>query len=177
MFSVSSGDNDTKEVFYRHVPIDSTLKSRVIGDYSANYPRELAFDPTILIVVTWKLDNNQSISGQVITKVSRFLFLASSNGQLRRWLFHFLQKDVFQLVIANGGNRSLVYYFYNMTEWAMNGDGYASVKLKSCGYDTWFQQGSNTTAISNISLMQSNVDVPGMWLFLINDKGKIIHPG
>ena len=83
---------------------------------------------------------------------------------------------MFQLVIANGGNRSLVYYLYNMTEWAMNGNGYASVGLKSCG-STWTQTGSNTTAISNISLIQSNVDVPGKWLFLIGDKGEIIHPG
>ena len=42
-----------------------------MGDYSANYTREPAFDPTTLIVVTWKLDNNQTISGQVTIKVSR----------------------------------------------------------------------------------------------------------
>ena len=83
---------------------------------------------------------------------------------------------MFQLVIANGGNRSLVYYLYNMTEWALNDNGYASMELKSCE-STWTQSDSNTTAILNTVLKQSNVDTPGKWLFLIGDEGEIIHPG
>ena len=66
MFSVSSGDIDTNEVYYRHVQIDSTLKSRVTGDYSTNYPREPAFDPANLIVVTWKLGSDLDSSAGVV---------------------------------------------------------------------------------------------------------------
>ena len=142
-----------------------------MGDYSANYTREPAFDPTTLIVVTWKLDNNQTISGQVTIKVSRLFSYSIISCTVMKMVVSFYAERC--VSVSNGGNRSLVYYFYNMTEWVIR---YASVELNSCGY-TWTQPCSNTTAISNISLMQSNVDVPGKWLFMIGDKGKIIHPG
>ena len=74
MFSVSSGDIDTNEVFYRYAAIDSTLKTRVEGDYSANYPREPAFDPNTLIVVTWNLGSDLDSSAGVIMVSILFKF-------------------------------------------------------------------------------------------------------
>ena len=81
MFPVSSGDIDTHEVFYRRANIDLILKNRVKGDYSANYPREPAFEPNTLIVVTWNLSSDLDSSAGVIM-VSILFVLTLSHAQL-----------------------------------------------------------------------------------------------
>ena len=104
---------------------------------------------------------------------------------VRKCCSAFFQKaNKFQLFYATSsdGATALVVYLYadeDLNFASSVGNAYGSMGIKICPYNqnySWFHPSSGTANIANDLVTGSNVNTPGMWMFLMKDSD-IVHPG
>ena len=84
---------------------------------------------------------------------------------------------MFQLFFATDYDNSLVVYLYADDNFQFEKDqnNVSSMGLDVCS-DSWTHPGSETSNITGDLVTSSNVNIPGMWMFLIKSS-IIITPG
>ncbi len=82
--------------------------------------------------------------------------------------------DAFQVFLATNGTWSMVVYLYadGMLQWKST---QSSMGINVCS-SSWIHPASTTSTLLDGLVNGSNVNIPGMWMFLIQDS-KLILPG
>lgn len=129
-------------------------QERLFAPYPNAFRNYSSFTPDGFMVVTWNLEQEYGSSGSPLYRV-----------------------DKFQLIFASDGTSSLVVYQYadDCLQWAKSSDNtYATMGIQVCNKE-WNHPNNMQTVIADALVNGSNVNVPGMWMFLIRDS-EIILP-
>ena len=89
-----------------------------------------------------------------------------------------MQTNLFQVNLLTDGSSSIVVYLYadGYLQWGNSSrNEYASMEISVCS-QSWEHPRSSQPDLPNALVTGSNVNIPGMWMFLIQD-GELIKPG
>ena len=165
-FGTGSSRNEfNSTVYYREAVNDIGLTTRVTREVRRAFPDVLEFYPTIILIVTWELNVNDT---------------SDSSGMMMDD-----DDDAFQCVLVSDGSLSFVIFYY--------ADGLFE-QILTQGDESGFED-SSFVNVSNITVQaglnaadgrfqsieteniysSSNVDIPGVWMFQSNERF-IIQP-
>ena len=90
-----------------------------------------------------------------------------------------MQVNTFQVFFATNGSSTVVAYLYadDQIQWGNSTvtKDYFITAIEVCS-ESWMHPDSSTHRLTNDVVRGSNVNVPGLWMFLIIN-GELIRPG
>ena len=157
----SSRNKFNSTVYYREAVRDKGLKTRVTREVRRAFPDVLQFYPTSLLIVTWKLNVNDSLGSSGMTMKgdndNAFQCVLVSDRSLSFVIFYYAD-GLFGQILAQGDESRL------------EGSGFVNVNNITVQAGLNAGDGRFQFIKPENIYSSSNVDIPGVWMFQSNER-------